>query len=101
MLLKPLEDRVPEHVRDKIQIKHKWEGNAVILFEFRPDWGDPTIWREHYVAKFQFVHSQREWRLFYQDRNLKWRTYPSRPSAKTFQTLLAEVERDKTGIFWG
>lgn len=101
VLLKPMEDRVPEHVRDKLQIKYKWEGNAVILFEFRPSWRDPDVWLEEPVAKFRYVQSRREWQLFYMARTLKWKAFPVRPTAKKFETLLAEVERDSTGLFWG
>jgi hypothetical protein len=34
-------------------------------------------------------------------RDLCWHAYQLRPAARTFKTLLAEVDADPTGIFFG
>ena len=73
----------------------------VVLYEERPRFDRPTEWLRHDVAKFQWVARTQEWRLFCQFRDLKWRGYEPRPSARDFESLLAEVESDPTGIFWG
>jgi hypothetical protein len=59
------------------------------------------VWREYAVAKFRYVASRREWRLYCQYRDLKWHEYQRRPTAQSFAKLLDEVDRDPTGIFWG
>jgi hypothetical protein len=53
------------------------------------------------VAKFRWIEKRRKWQLHCQFRDLKWHRYDPHPSARTFEELFAEVEADRTGIFWG
>jgi hypothetical protein len=73
----------------------------VVLFEERPGFYRSKEWTRQDVARFRWFNSRREWQLYCQFRDLKWRLYEPRPWAKRFETLLAEVEADPTGIFWG
>ena len=75
--------------------------NHVVLFEERPRFDRPKEWLRHDVAKFRWFQSRREWQLYCQFRDLKWHRYDPRPTARSFEALLAEVEADPTGIFWG
>lgn len=93
--------RVPASVRDKVRLGFQIEGHAVELLESRPSLDDRRVWHEVGVARFRYVASQRVWRLYCQYRDLKWHEYQPRPTARSFATLLAEVDRDPTGLFWG
>jgi hypothetical protein len=53
------------------------------------------------VAKFMYVGTRREWRLYCQHRDLKWHAYQALPVSSSFAKLLDEVDADPTGIFWG
>ena len=99
--LQAVADRVPKHVRDKLRIEFRFGPSDVVLLENRPYFRDPNRRVEHEVAKFRYVAAADEWRLFCQFRDLKWRAYQPLPSAPDFDTLLDEVNRDPTGIFWG
>jgi hypothetical protein len=77
------------------------KGSEVILFEERPDFQNPREWRELPVAKFKYVATQQEWRLYCQHRDLRWHAYEALPAARDFGRLLNEVDVDPTGIFWG
>ena len=88
-------------VRRQLRYGFDLSANAVVLFEERPRYDRPSQWMRHDIVKFRWVATQREWRLFCQFRDLKWRLYEPRPSARDFATLLAEVEADPTCIFWG
>jgi hypothetical protein len=99
--LQAVADRVPAHVRDKLRIDFRLGPSDVVLFETRPHFRSPREWIEHDVAKFRYVAAADEWRLYCQFRDLKWRAYRPLPSAPDFDTLLEEVNRDPTGIFWG
>jgi hypothetical protein len=94
-------ERVPEHVRHLVLHRFRVEGNAIILFEYRPSMRDPAVWQEEPVAKFRYLASRREWHLFWMDRHLKWRTYEWLEPKRTFAPLLREVQRDPTCLFWG
>ncbi len=95
------EARVPATVRDKLRLGFRVQRNEVVLFEERPAADAPHDWRETPVAKFKYVSARRTWQLYCQHRDLRWHAYRRRGSARDFDTLLAEVEADPTGIFWG
>ncbi len=95
------ERRVPAHVRDQVRLEFRIGPRAVELFEVRPRFDNPAEWLEHPVAKFRWVATQREWRLYCQFRDLRWHEYEPHFAASDFDTLLAEVDQDPTAIFWG
>ena len=64
--------RVPPAVRSQVRIGYRIEGNAVTLYEERPAFQPPHDWQEMVVAKFTYVGTQREWRLYCQHRDLRW-----------------------------
>ena len=95
------EGRVPAHVRDKVRLGFRIRGNEIVLFEERPAFQKPHNWQELPVAKFRYIATQRIWRLYCQHRDLRWHEYQARPTARSFDALLEEVDADPTGIFWG
>ena len=56
---------------------------------------------EHPIAQFRWVATIGRWRLFCMFSDLKWRGYEPFPEAPDLASLVAEVKRDPTGIFWG
>ncbi|MEO8480526.1 MAG: DUF3024 domain-containing protein [Gemmatimonadota bacterium] len=101
-LLRPIVARADRpDVRDQLRLGYRIEGNAVVLFESRVMYNDPSQWIEEPVAKFRYVASISRWRLFCMFRDLKWRGYELLPEAPSLDELVAEVLRDPTGIFWG
>ena len=94
-------DRVPQRVRHQLRNDFRIVGSAVELFEVRPRYDRPSEWMEHAVAKFRYVATRQIWELYCQFRDLKWHHYEPRREAGSFETLLVEVDRDPTGIFWG
>ncbi len=95
------EDRVPAHVRDKLELRFRFEGNSIILHERRPAWNHPGEWVEPPVAKFRFFVGRQEWALYWRDRHQRWKSYDLIAPSLQFEELLAEVDADPTGIFWG
>jgi hypothetical protein len=95
------ERRIPAHVRDKLRLTFEFRADSVTLFEDRPLWNDPAQWTHSKVAQFRFDMKTLRWSLYCCDRNSKWHLYESAPATASFEGLLAEVDRDPTGIFWG
>jgi len=93
--------RIPPAFQSKVRVGYRIAGNAVILYEERPAFRPPHAWQEMVVAKFTYVGTQREWRLYCQHRDLRWHAYQALPAAPSFAKLLDEVDADPTGIFWG
>jgi len=88
-------------VADRLRHGYRINGNAVELFESRPAFRPPHHWEDHAVAKFRYVATRRVWRLYCQFRDLKWRAYEPCFESRDLGRLVAEVDRDPTGIFWG
>ena len=95
------EQRVPPAARDQVRLDFRISARDVVLFEARPRFDRPVEWLEHPVAKFRWVASHNEWRLYCQFRDLNWHEYEPLFAAPDFDTLLGEVDDDPTGIFWG
>jgi len=101
-LLAPLCE-LPDDPRIRAQLRKdvRVDGTAVVLFESRTRFDQPAEWLEHPVAKFRYVKSRRVWELYCMFRDLKWHHYEPLPEAPDLATLVQEVRRDPTGIFWG
>jgi DUF3024 family protein len=95
------EAKVPGHIRDEIQILHRKRGNAIVLYERRPHWQDPSQHTEMPVARFVYAPEDDTWSLQYADRNDRWHLFEGMCGVRDFSELLAEVEADHTAIFWG
>jgi len=94
-------ERVPPHVRAQIAYEYRFRGNAVVLYERRPDFQDPEEHSQRPFARFVFDPSSPGWALFCADRHRRWHPYKGFESVRQFERLVAEVERDPTGIFLG
>ena len=95
------ERRVPPEVRDKVRLTYDFRGNAVTLYEDRPQWTDPSQWGHLAIAQFRFDTANGQWTLYCADRNAKWCEYLDADPASRFESLLEEVDKDPTGIFFG
>lgn len=95
--------RCPEHLHDRVKLTFRIEGLIVTLFERRPSFPDKTRWVECDVARFRYFKNRNQWALYWRDskrrqgRHLYDRLRPNR----SIEPLLAEVDKDPAGIFWG
>jgi hypothetical protein len=99
--LKRFSERVPPHVRRELWYKSLVRGNVVTLLECRPFYADASQSTEHPIARFRFDATSVRWSLHWSDRNGRWHKYEGFESVRHFAKLIAEVERDPTGIFFG
>jgi hypothetical protein len=95
------EQRIPEHVRDKVRLSYRFRGNSVTMYEERIAFVGRGGWVEIVVAQFRFDPEQRTWTLYCADRNSRWHKYLDLEPNDDFELLLQEVHEDPTGIFWG
>lgn len=93
--------KVPHHISDQFRVEFEFRGNEVKLFEYRPYPHDKSKWISHKVARLKKEINTNSWDLYYADRNERWHLFEPYPSDKDMEKLLAEVEKDSTGIFWG
>ena len=95
------DNKVPKAIRDKLALSYKIERNSIILYEIRPHYQYKNRKMECHIAKIKFLPIKREWQLYYQDRNSKWHKYWNYAPKKRISTIIKEIDRDPTCIFWG
>lgn len=97
------EGRVPLSAQDQVRLEFEVAGMSVTIVERRAPWHDDPSpeWTRLPIARLRFSATTRSWSLFWRDRNEKFHSYPPLPASPTVQTLLDEIDRDPTAIFWG
>ena len=95
------DQKVPLHVLDRVRLVHQWRGSSVTLIEQRPWWRDEITWLDSPIAQFRYDAQTNDWTLYWRDRNQRWHRYEEHPGSRSINRLLAEVDQDPTGIFWG
>lgn len=59
------------------------------------------MWTRQLVAQLRYDPDDEHWRLYCADHNGRWHFYePAAPSSNVLE-LIAELDEDPTGIFWG
>lgn len=96
-------EQVPLRVRDKLRMSFRIEGNVVTLFEQRVSFQDRSRWIDIDVARFHYYKTRDRWVLYWRDskRRRGWHLYDRIKPNRSIEPLLAEVDKDPTGIFWG
>ena len=77
--------------------------NLVTIVERRPPWREDygPDWTELGVARFRYTAKTGLWSLYWRDRHEKWHVYDLVAPTADVVRLIEEVDRDRTGIFWG
>ena len=100
LLIRFYDRRLLAHVQHQIRLHHTIRGNSITLFEIRPGFDQSAVWVKSPIAQFRFGSAKGLWTLHWHDRN-RWRRYEDAAATRNFETLLSEVDRDPTSIFWG
>lgn len=95
------ERRVPLHVRDSVRLSFRVRGNSVTLVENRAPWKGNGSWVDIPRAQFRYDAGSQRWTLYGADRHGRWHVYDEVAPTPDLAQLLAEVERDTSGIFFG
>jgi hypothetical protein len=95
------EKKVPLHVQDRFKVVFEVWGDEVKLFASRPHWEENNTWVASKVARFKKDAATNCWQLYSADKGGRWRLFQPYPITIDIEKLLATVERDATGIFWG
>ena len=94
------DQRVPLQIRNELELRFRFEGNSVVLYERRPAWNRLGEWTESAVAKFRYFVGRQEWVLYWRDRYGRWKQYDLIGPSRVFEDFLSEIDEDPTGIFW-
>jgi len=94
--------RVKPKFADKIRLSYTFRGNSVTIWEHRAPWskGWPE-WSQLAVAQLRYQLKAQTWMLYWRDRNERWHEDENLAPVKSIDRILAELDRDPTGIYWG
>jgi hypothetical protein len=93
--------RTRPELKSKLSVEYRIKGHDVTVFERRPHWDGTPGHKESGVAKLKFTRSTGKWRLLWQRADLKWHAYEPRSSRANLSGLVAEVDEDPYGCFFG
>lgn len=87
-------------VPDEAIVSVALHGNKVNLVETRRMFIDPREQFECKIAQLEFSPKSNSWTLYWFDLKSKRHQYPAGLNKDTPEKLVAEIDRDPTGIFW-
>ena len=88
-------------IREQIDFGYTYANHTIELYEIRPAWNDPQVFRQEPFAKIRYIKSRRIWKLFWLRSNLKWNAYAPLPESSRLQELLLTIKKDAHGCFFG
>ncbi len=93
--------RPPAAIRDQLDYRAEISGAVVTLLEVRPKFSNKRQKTAHPVARARWVATRKKWRLYWMRADMKWHSYQPLPEAAKLGVILAEVNRDPHGCFFG
>lgn len=95
------DERSPAEYADQLRVEHTVRGKTVTIVERRPPWdGVGVEWTSQEVARMKYDAERVAWTLYWSDRNGRFHLYDLIAPGPV-ASILDEVERDPTCIFWG
>jgi hypothetical protein len=95
-------DRMAD-VADQLRIDVDVDPRAITIVECRPtsreDFGPE--WARQEIARLRYTRSTGTWALYWPDRNSQFHAYDGVDPTPDVEQLLAEIDADPDGIFWG
>lgn len=93
--------RSPSHLRDQVRTVYLIANHEVEVYEQRPRRGNPEEWINSGIAKFLYTRTAKRWKLYWMRQDRKWHLYGAVPDPTTLEKLVAEVDQDPHGAFFG
>ncbi len=93
--------RSPARIKDQLRITYRINNYSVEVYEERPRWDNPQEWTSLGIAKFLYVKISKKWKLYWMRQDLKWHLYAPLAESITIEKLVAEVDKDPHGAFFG
>jgi Protein of unknown function (DUF3024) len=96
--------RIPDVLGDQIRLDVSRRGRSITIHEARPPWDPDRMgpeWTTVRVAQLRYDASSKTWALYCSDSGGRWWSYEEIEPTPSVDPLLAEIDRDPTGIFWG
>jgi hypothetical protein len=95
--------RVPEQARHQVRVECDISPRHLTIVERRAPWREDygPDWTSRPIARLTHTTATKFWTLYRTDRNLRFRAYDLLSPSTRVADLLAEIDRDPIGAFWG
>lgn len=96
-------DDLPPDVRNELRYEIDVGDRVITVLECRPPWreGLGTEWTRSPICRFRYTKVRKQWSLYWRDRHQKFHEYDLIDPTPHLSQLIAHVDEDPTGIFWG
>ncbi|MGH2935273.1 MAG: DUF3024 domain-containing protein [Gaiellaceae bacterium] len=97
------EERTTPELRNQLRLECSGRGDAITIVEQHAPW-NPDLdieWTTSPVARLRHDARAGTWTLDWRGSDERWHRYEDTKPSPDVQPLLAEIETDPTGIFWG
>jgi len=91
----------PPEQAGELRTVYEVEGHSVTMYEERPPWDGVGEWTRRGIARLRFSRSRSEWQLYWMRQDLRWHLYDPDEMLADLGSLVAVVEADKYGAFFG
>ncbi|WP_066637010.1 DUF3024 domain-containing protein [Desulfolucanica intricata] len=92
---------IPSYLKSELRSSFSTRGNCVTIYEEQPAFDNPKEWIKIKVAQLRFNPEAKEWTLYWCDQNDRWHRYKEIEPTPDLDSLLAVLDEDATGVFWG
>lgn len=86
---------------DQLRLGFEIAGQSVVLFEERPDWRDLARRKRSRFAKLRYVRANGLWTLYWRRADGNWHAYHPASPTSDLAALVAVVDEDPYGAFFG
>jgi len=93
-------ERIPDHQRCQIKVLYEVHKYDVEIIESRPFSIGSQLWAENPIAKFQYDPDTLGWQLYSMRATGKWEKYPEKEPTNNLRSLIKEIEKDPSRVFW-
>jgi hypothetical protein len=93
--------RCPPKFHNEVRLRYRVTRHEVLIDEARAGRKETSRWTEQGIAKLKYIRSAGEWRLFWRHGSGLWQSYEALPDSPDLAVLVAEIDRDPNGCFFG
>lgn len=91
------------NLREQMRLACSARGNAITVVERRAPWNRElgAEWTTTHVAQLRHDPANATWSLHWRGSDDRWHSHDRVKPTSDIRRLLAEIDADPTGIFWG
>jgi hypothetical protein len=97
------DERLPEDAHSQMRLEVAVKGARITIVERCVPWDEELggDWTSQSIAELRYDASAATWSLYWPRATGRWQRYEDVDAASDVRPLLAEVDADPDGVFWG